>query len=292
MVKYTQKPVDTAMTRIEPEPKKYIPMVEVALSYAQIGWPVFPLTGKVPFKDSNGYKDATTYPEQIQTLWAHHPTANIGLATGELSGVIVLDIDPPEGHFSLKELQSRYTPLPDTRRSRTANKGLHHFFQYPIDGNTYRNAVGLAGMEGVDIRADGGYVVLPPSKLFGRLSYKWGNPETPIATLPMWLRDMMIAERQQRESIPQGLSFARTPGEKWLAQAVVKAKEGNRNAVGFWLACQLRDDHLPEAEARSIILTYANLAPPGREQYTSKEAIASVRSAYKRPPREPARRNL
>ena len=132
--------------------------------------------------------------------------------------------------------------------------------------------------------------MLPPSKLYGRLSYVWGNTETPIAPLPIWLKDMILEAQQQREEIPQGLRFARSPGDLWLDQALAKAREGNRNAVGFWLACQLRDDHIPESKARSIILTYANLAPEGNEPYTSKEAIASVRSAYKRPPREPARR--
>jgi Bifunctional DNA primase/polymerase, N-terminal len=278
------------MERIEPEPKRNIPIIEAALYYAQNGWPVFPLVGKVPFKDSNGNKDATMNPEQIQTWWNTRPTANIGLATGKRSGVIVVDIDPPEGHFSLKELQATYAPLPDTRRSRTANKGLHFLFAYPTDGKTYRNAVGLAGHVGVDIRADGGYIVLPPSKLYGRLSYVWGNPETSLAPLPLWLKDMILEAQQQREAIPQGVRFARSPGEKWLQQALAKAYEGNRNAIGFWLACQLRDDKIPEAEAQSIILTYANLAPQGREQYSSKEAIASVRSAYKRDPREPARR--
>lgn len=116
------------------------------------------------------------------------------------------------------------------------------------------------------------------------------DPDTPIAPLPDWLRDLMIAERQQRETIPQGLRFARSPGEKWLIEALAKSKEGNRNAVGFWLACQLRDDRIPETQTRSILLTYANQLPNGKEQYTSKEAMASVRSAYKRPPREPAQR--
>ncbi|MGZ6280138.1 MAG: bifunctional DNA primase/polymerase [Ktedonobacteraceae bacterium] len=74
-----------------------IPIVEAAVSYAQNGWPVFPLHNKIPFKDSQGYKDATTDEQQIQKWWTLHPTANIGLATGEKSGVIVLDIDPPEG---------------------------------------------------------------------------------------------------------------------------------------------------------------------------------------------------
>jgi len=139
MVEYRQTFVDTAMTRIEPEPHKNIPLVEAALSYAQIGWPVFPLHGKIPFKNSRGFKDATTNKQQIREWWTSHPTANIGLATGERSGVIVLDIDPPEGHFSIKELQAKHAPLPDTRRSRTANKGLHYFFAYPQDGRMYNN---------------------------------------------------------------------------------------------------------------------------------------------------------
>jgi len=268
----------------------YVSLAEAAAYYAHMGWPVFPLAGKIPYKDSQGYKDATTDLESINAWWMSHPTSNIGLATGERSGVIVLDIDPPEGYYSIKELQTTYSPLPDTTRSRTAHGGLHYFFQYPDDGNRYQNAVGLNGHEGVDIRATCGYAVLPPSKLYGRLSYTWGNPETPIAPLPIWLKDMILEAQEQRESIPQGLRFARSPTEYWLAQALDKAREGNRNAVGFWMACQLRDDHVPEAEARSILLTYANLAPQGNEQYTSKEAIASVRSAYKRPPREPARK--
>ncbi len=272
-----------------------ISIVEVALAYARSGWPVFPLHNKKPFEflapgvKSHGYKDATTDEEIIRAWWIYHPGATIGLATGEVSGVIVLDIDPPKGYYNLKALQTTYSPLPETRRSGTGNKGLHFFFQYPNDGNTYKNAVGLGNLEGVDIRANGGYVVLPPSKLYGRLAYKWADPDTPIALLPTWLRDLMIAERQQRELIPQGLRFARSPGEKWLIKALADAREGNRNSVGFWLACQLRDDQIPEAQARSIILTYANLAPTGTEQYTSKEAVASVRSAYSRPPRESAK---
>ena len=267
-----------------------IPIVQFALSYARSGWPVFPLAGKIPLKDSNGHKDATTDLQRILAWWTSHPTANIGLATGERSRVLVLDIDPPAGYYNLKELQQSHELLPDTRRVNTAHKGLHYYFLYPIDGETYTNSVGLAGCEGVDIRAHGGYVLLPPSRLYNRLFYTWANEHTPIAPLPAWLASLIRQERNKRESIPQGWRFASTLGEKWLSQALQKAREGNRNAVGFWLACQLRDDRIPEAEARSIILMYANLAPEGREQYTSKEAIASVRSAYKRPPREPARR--
>jgi hypothetical protein len=287
---YTMKPEQQ-----KPELRQHS-LVEYALQYAQNGWPVFPLHNKKPFEfitpgvKSHGYKDATTNEDAIRAMWFYHPGATIGLATGERSGVIVLDIDPPEGYYSLQKLQADYASLPDTRRSRTGNKGLHFFFQYPTDGVPLRNAVGLAGLEGVDFRGIGGYVVLPPSKLYGNLKYVWGNPETPIAPLPDWLRDMLLESQRQRELIPQGVRFARSSGEKWLIEAVAKAREGNRNDVGFWLACQLRDDRIPFETARSITLTYANLVPEGSEPYTSKEAIYSVTQAYKRPPREPARR--
>ena len=271
-------------------------IVEAAIAYARAGWPVFPLHGKKPFEyilpgqRSHGYKDATTDEEMLRAYWTYHKGATIGLATGEVAGIIVLDVDPPAGYYSLKKLQNMYGPLPDTRRTSTGNKGLHFFFEYPGDGHVYKNAVGLNDLEGVDIRATGGYVVLPPSKLYGRLPYTWANPKTPIAPLPDWLRDMILVGQGQRETIPQTLRFALSPHGRWLSRALQTAREGNRNEVGFWLACQLRDDQIPESQARSIILTYANLAPAGREQYSSKEAIASVRSAYSRPAREPARR--
>ena len=91
-------------------------LAEAALTYAQNGWPVFPLHGKMPYAGSHGSKDATTDQERLYALWTLHPTANIGLATGETSGVIVLDIDPRNGgYFSLKQLQQRYGDLPQTR---------------------------------------------------------------------------------------------------------------------------------------------------------------------------------
>jgi len=267
-----------------------LPIVESALAYARAGWPVFPLQGKVPFKHSQGYKDATTNEQTLQQWWVRHPTANIGLATGAVSGVIVVDIDPRHnGHLSIKELERRYGVLPLTRTCRTAHKGLHRFYQHPRDNKTYPNAVALDGLRGIDVRGDGGYVVLPPSQLYGRLFYQWGRLDLPIAPTPVWLLNLLQTVREQSGQTPQTVRFASSPGEKWLQEALSKAREGNRNSVGFWLACQLRDDQISEAEARSILLTYANLAPSGKEPYTSKEAIASVRSAYSRPPRESAK---
>src|SRR5215471_15014444 len=131
-----------------------LPTTEAALLYAQSGWPVFPLHGKIPFKNSHGHLDATTDLDQLRQWWNAHPAANIGLATGEVSGVIVVDMDPKHGGYeSFKHLQAAHEMLPPTRTSRTAHGGLHLYFQHPGDGE-YPNSAGVLGL-GLDTRGDG-----------------------------------------------------------------------------------------------------------------------------------------
>jgi len=270
---------------------------EAALLYAQNGWPVFPLAGKVPYAyllpgvKSHGHKDATTDPGTLHTWWSEHPKANIGLPTGAVSGVLVVDMDVPEGHFNLPKLQNTYAPFPQTRRARTANGGLHYYFQYPQDGKRYPGAVGLSGLIGIDVRAEGNYVVLPPSRLFNRKYYQWAQPEQEVAAAPVWLLSLLTQAEEQRHPPQQGWGFASSSGEKWLGEALAKAREGNRNTVGFWLARMLRNDGLSQQEALSIVLSYANRVPQGeRPAYTSKEANDSVVSAYSRPAQERPKR--
>src|SRR5258708_38503649 len=273
-----------------------LPLNEAALLYAATGWPVFPLAGKVPYEylvpdvKSHGHKDATTDPAILHTWWSEHPTANICLPTGAVSGVLVVDMDVPEGHYNLPKLQNSYAPLPQTRRARTANGGLHYYFQYPQDGKRYPGAVGLAGLIGVDVRAEGNYVVLPPSRLIARKYYTWANPEQAITPAPQWLLTLLPQAEEQRHIPQQGLGFASASGEKWFAEALDKAREGNRNTVGFWLARMLRNDGLPKEQTTRLLLLFANQVPQEHSPYTSHEALASVKSAYTRPAQERPRR--
>jgi hypothetical protein len=273
-----------------------ISLKDAALYYAQNGWPVFPLAGKVPYEylvpglKSHGHKDATTDPATLQTWWREHPKANIGLPTGVVSGVLVVDMDVPEGHYNIKALQSTYAPLPETRRSRSGSGGLHYYFQYPRDGKRYPGAVGLAGLIGIDVRAAGNYVVLPPSRLLARKYYAWANPEQAITPAPAWLLTLLTQAEEQRHSSQQGLGFASATGEKWFAEAPDKAQEGNRNDVGFWLARMLRNDGLQKEQATRMLLLFANRVPQEHSPYTSKEALVSVKSAFSRPAQERPRR--
>ena len=142
-----------------------------AASYAARGWAVFPLQpgGKEPLTP-HGFKDASIYPEAIAGWWRRWPAANVAIATGTLSGVAVLDIDPRNGgDESLRDLEARYGPLPDTPTVLTGGGGQHYYFAIP-KGMTVRSRR-LA--PGVDLKGEGGYVVAPPSVHPSGQRYVW-----------------------------------------------------------------------------------------------------------------------
>jgi len=151
------------------------PMVEVAVSYAKKGLAVFSLApgSKVPIKGSAGWKDATTDEKEIRQMFASCPEANIGIATGKISGIIVVDVDVKsgaQGEETLEKLLKQHGPLPKTPCCITPSGGYHYYFKYP-EGVDIPCSQGKLG-PGIDIRSDGGYVVAPPSVIADKL-YVW-----------------------------------------------------------------------------------------------------------------------
>ena len=171
-------------------------MLKYALSYIQKGWAVFPCKNKVPLT-AHGYKDASIDEAVIKKLFTHQKGVNIAIATGKISGFFVVDIDIKEGargDESLKELEREHGKLPHTVEAITWSGGRHIFFKYPEQGMGCK-----AGIKpGIDIRGDGGYVVVPPSTIEGK-EYAWEvshHPdETAIADAPDWLIDL-LSEKQ------------------------------------------------------------------------------------------------
>lgn len=138
-------------------------MLEAALAYAREGIPVFPLSGKVPFKGTHGYLDATTDESVIRRMWTEHPGANVGMPTGATTGVFVIDPDGPKGERTLAELEAEHGPLPETHEVRTGRSdGGRHLYFHQNAGVKIKSKDSLLGPK-LDIKGDGGYVVLPPS---------------------------------------------------------------------------------------------------------------------------------
>ena len=141
-------------------------MKEYALYYSRLGLAVFPIKpkSKQPLTE-HGLKDASKEPEQIESWWNRWPVANIGIATGAVSGglvVIDLDVDRDkgiDGRVTLREWEAEHEKLPDNTWLAITGRGGYHYFYH--DTSTVRNRTGI--YEGIDIRGDGGYIVAPPS---------------------------------------------------------------------------------------------------------------------------------
>jgi KaiC/GvpD/RAD55 family RecA-like ATPase len=167
-----------------------------ALAYAtELGWAVFPLKprDKAPLT-VNGFKDASTSAEQIGEWWERWPEANIGIATGEASGIIVVDVDGPAGEATLSTL----CELPVTPISHTG-KGRHIVFAR--GSLTVRNSAGKLGPQ-LDVRGEGGYIVAPPSVHPSGHRYAWARDSHPIrcglAALPQEIVARLSAQTMTR----------------------------------------------------------------------------------------------
>src|SRR5215207_5972024 len=167
-------------------------LLKAALAYAWRGVPVFPCEqgAKRPLT-RNGHWDATTDPRAIERWWKRWPCANVGLPTGKKSGFLVLDVDVDDGGLeSLAKLERAGAPAPKTAKARTGGGGIHVFFRNPR-GTQIRNSAGLLG-PGLDVRGEGGYVVVPPSRTED--SYKWVD-RSPLAEAS-WLIER-LTERDE-----------------------------------------------------------------------------------------------
>jgi hypothetical protein len=165
-----------------------------ARAYLRCGWTVIPIEpgGKRPLVRWEAYQKRRPTPDELRTWFQRWPDANVGLVTGAVSGLVVLDVDPRHyGDESLEELERQHGRLPHTIEALTGGGGRHIFFKHP--GRTIRNRVGLA--RGIDLRGDGGLVVAPPSLHPSGRAYAWEvshDPEdTPAAPMPLWLIAMV-----------------------------------------------------------------------------------------------------
>jgi Bifunctional DNA primase/polymerase, N-terminal len=176
-----------------------IAMIKAALQYAALGLPVFPLAPRtnVPMKGSHGYKDATTDPARIREAWRAAPMANVAVATG--AGRLVVDTDPRNGgDDSLDELVEQHGELPETWQAQTPRRGSHRWFGYPSDLQVRTTEIA----PGVDVKAEGGHVAVPPSRRRDG-GYIWlagqEPSDLPMAPAPAWLLSALEQRRAKQQ---------------------------------------------------------------------------------------------
>ena len=230
-------------------------LMDKAEEYASKGMHIFPLRvkGKQP-ANSHGYKEATTSKEVIKAYWKAAPY-NIGLATGEVNNLVVVDVDDEQIWATFLATQAKELPIGPKVKT---GKGHHLYFSYPA-GRSIRNKQ-KPGM-GFDIRANGGYVVAPPSIHPNGSVYEFTTTEEELPELPNWLLELIAKPKEVAKTkldFNASIAAANDPspyGMKALedeCQDIVAAPQGTRNdrlnkacfSIGQLVAGGKIDNHL------------------------------------------------
>ena len=182
--------------------------LEAALEYAAYGWRVIPIRPGGKHPPMTAWQDAATYNKTTITAWFTGPYAGygVGIATGEQSGIWVLDVDVADGKQgdeTLHQLEQTYGPLPDTPTAITGSGGRHYYFNWPA-GADIRNNAGTKLGPGLDIRGNGGQVVAAPTIHPNGRAYQWetGLEQQP-ADAPGWLLALIAPDEPPPPRTPQ-----------------------------------------------------------------------------------------
>lgn len=176
-----------------------------ALTYAARGWRVLPIepAGKRPLNPT-GCNGASADPELVRQWFDRWPDANIGIATGAGSNLVVLDVDTSDekhGDRTLVELVARHGGIGDVPHVLTGSGGSHFYFSAP-PGVPVPCSASRVG-PGLDVRGNGGYVVAPPSIHACGERYSWFAGGT-LAPPPGWLLALMLPPAPRIAERPPG----------------------------------------------------------------------------------------
>jgi len=245
--------------------------LEAALKLAARGWKVFPCrSNKAPYTP-HGFYDATADESTLRQWWRKWPEALIGVPTGAENGFIVVDIDVDRSQG--KDGEAVWScileglDLPVTPMARTPRGGRHLYFKHP--GYKVLSTSNQIG-PGIDTRADGGYVIVPPS--FG---YGWFTDPSkcPLADAPAWLQAILPREAASLAPIDgpsPAPSFNAAPAitSDALSDACTKiqaapngAQEQTLNAESFRIGWWVAKGHYTRDEALDRLLAAARAMP-------------------------------
>lgn len=249
---------------------------DAALVYARAGFAVFPCWPgtKIPATE-RGFKDATDAVDQVTAWWSEHPRANIALSTG--LRVDVLDIDAHAtgtGFPVLQRLQQRGLIGGWAHAVRSPSGGLHLY--YPSDPQ-HPNRSWSRGLMHVDVRARGGYIIAPPSRVRVRGHWRAYEPVGPAYPgVPLAgdrIRELLTPTPTPRPTptrtadAPERVARLQT----WLS----RAQEGNRNASLFWAACRMVELGASENDTLAALGDVAEHLGLG-----DREIRSTIRSAH------------
>jgi len=251
--------------------------LEYAVAYAGLGFAVLPINrvhnGKCSCQSSKckspgkhpvarlvprGFKDASADISEVQAWFAEHDY-NIGMATGKQSGIVVVDVDGQDGLDSLETLKSQGISFETAYV--TTGRGRHYYFRYPMGDIHIPSSSGQLA-PGIDIRAEGGMVVAPPSLHASGIHYHWGSGATPTKTSigPLPFDLFLLIPNAKSNTEPQALGLS---GSRFNLPERVNDGEGRESTI-LRYAGYLRSQGISQAEIDRELLSYnsTNIKPP------------------------------
>lgn len=239
------------------------PLMLAALAYEAKGYSVIPLKpkDKIPLIPAwTQYQTERADREQIGLWWRTWKDANLGIVTGALSGLFVIDCDSPEAATALKPTLGDLEGVGIV----ATGKGFHLYYAH--GANEYPNKAAIRPH--VDFRGDGGYVVAPPSIHSNGKVYEWAKPiNGHLRELPTEFVAMMTAPVVEGKKAPFD-----------TAGAISGLPLGQRDVGMFKLACKLRGADVPYVVALKICEDTGNECDPPFREWMRK-----VDQAYKYP---------
>lgn len=269
-------------------------LLEMAL---RLAWAIIPVDlnkrSMFPWK---GYQLRPPSQEQVE-LWKPGDPPAWAVITGSVSRLVVLDFDGDNGNATLNRLGL-------TPHVRTGSGGHHVYFRHPgwhvpTVNSKSKRSLG-ENYPGLDIRADGGYAIFAGRTNAGEYFWLREMEPDPLDILPEDLRDALGLLVPPPPQTPDtfggggsGSNGTRSAlADKILDLALTRVPTEGRNNVGFWLACQLRDNGFTQDDADAIVAEYVTRVPStnakgAMEAYSMEEALSSVQQAYARTARQP-----
>jgi hypothetical protein len=205
----------------------------------------------------HGFKDATTDSDGIRRLWRVYPGDLIGVPTGEICGFDALDIDTSRHRGAVNWWISHRKYISKTRAHQTGSGGLHLLFQHSPLARTGNGRLGV----GVDVKANGGYIVWWPA---------YGRKVLLNVPLAPWPERLLAA--QQPKPVRQQISLVPTPASiAGVASFVETTPEGQRNCVAYWGLCRAF-----EAENHGVEGAVAAVADAALKNGLGRREVATI----------------
>lgn len=236
--------------------------LDVIYTYVDRGWSVLPVRPeeKRPFMTNwLQYTHSRASKETITSWFTNLSGAGVGIVTGKVSNVIVLDVEST-CPYPIEDILKKY---PTQLISRSGSGGYHLFYQYPTNVPKVANRVRI--FDGADLRADGGFIVLPPTIHSSGRRYEWVSEGVP-GRFPVALLDLRSQPKVQSDG--------------WITEALRGVSEGGRNDACARLAGYFFKKGMTYDIVESLLLDWNERNDPPMPTKEVRTTIKSIERSH------------